>query len=122
MMAVIHIQKTAPAPPAETAATTPTRFPIPTLVAVGYDERLEGGEAVFAAFRSFQCPEHIWKEPDRKKTGSDGEKDAGWDQKQDQERNTDAAASGERDLDEIAPEKVVDGADYLNDHNISSFL
>ena len=33
----------------------------------GYDERLEGGEAVFAAFRSFQCPEHIRKEPDRKK-------------------------------------------------------
>ena len=34
MIAVIHIQNTAPAPPAETAATTPTRFPIPTLVAV----------------------------------------------------------------------------------------
>ena len=30
-----HIQNTAPAPPAETAATTPTRFPIPTRVAVG---------------------------------------------------------------------------------------
>ena len=29
-----HIQKTAPAPPAEMAATTPTRFPIPTRVAV----------------------------------------------------------------------------------------
>ena len=29
-----HIQNTAPAPPAEIAATTPTRFPIPTLVAV----------------------------------------------------------------------------------------
>ena len=34
MMAVIHIQNTAPAPPAETAATTPTRLPMPTLVAV----------------------------------------------------------------------------------------
>ena len=32
--AVTHIQNTAPAPPAETAATTPTRFPIPTRVAV----------------------------------------------------------------------------------------
>ena len=32
--AVIHIQKTAPAPPAEIAATTPTRLPIPTRVAV----------------------------------------------------------------------------------------
>ena len=32
--AVSHIQKTAPAPPAEIAATTPTRFPIPTRVAV----------------------------------------------------------------------------------------
>ena len=32
--AVTHIQNTAPAPPAEIAATTPTRFPIPTLVAV----------------------------------------------------------------------------------------
>ena len=31
---MIHIQKTAPAPPAEMAATTPTRFPIPTRVAV----------------------------------------------------------------------------------------
>ena len=87
----------------------------------GYDERLEGGEAVFVAFRSFQRPEHIRKEPDRKKTGPDGKKDTGRDQKQDQKRNTDAAASGKRDLDEIAPEKVVDGADYLNDHNISSF-
>ena len=34
MSAVTHIQKTAPAPPAEIAATTPTRFPIPTRVAV----------------------------------------------------------------------------------------
>ena len=32
--AVTHIQNTAPAPPAEIAATTPTRFPMPTLVAV----------------------------------------------------------------------------------------
>ena len=32
--AVTHIQKTAPAPPAEIAATTPTRLPIPTRVAV----------------------------------------------------------------------------------------
>ena len=32
--AVIHIQNTAPAPPIERAATTPTRFPIPTRVAV----------------------------------------------------------------------------------------
>ncbi len=32
--AITHIQKTAPAPPAEMAATTPTRFPIPTRVAV----------------------------------------------------------------------------------------
>ena len=32
--AVTHIQNTAPAPPADTAATTPTRFPIPTRVAV----------------------------------------------------------------------------------------
>jgi len=32
--AVTHIQKTAPAPPAETAATTPTRLPMPTRVAV----------------------------------------------------------------------------------------
>ena len=32
--AVTHIQKTAPAPPADTAATTPTRLPIPTRVAV----------------------------------------------------------------------------------------
>ena len=34
IIAVTHIQKTAPAPPAEIAATTPTRFPIPTRVAV----------------------------------------------------------------------------------------
>ena len=33
-MAVTHIQNTAPAPPAETAATTPTRLPMPTRVAV----------------------------------------------------------------------------------------
>ena len=32
--AEIHIQNTAPALPAEMAATTPTRFPIPTRVAV----------------------------------------------------------------------------------------
>lgn len=32
--AVTHIQNTAPAPPAEMAATTPTRFPMPTRVAV----------------------------------------------------------------------------------------
>ena len=32
--AVTHIQNTAPAPPAETAATTPTKLPMPTLVAV----------------------------------------------------------------------------------------
>ena len=32
--AVTHIQNTAPAPPAEIAATTPTRFPMPTRVAV----------------------------------------------------------------------------------------
>lgn len=32
--AVTHIQNTAPAPPADTAATTPTRFPMPTRVAV----------------------------------------------------------------------------------------
>ena len=34
MMAVTHIQNTAPAPPAEMAATTPTRLPMPTRVAV----------------------------------------------------------------------------------------
>ena len=34
MIAVTHIQKTAPAPPAEIAATTPTRLPMPTRVAV----------------------------------------------------------------------------------------
>ena len=34
MIAKIHIQNTAPAPPAEIAATTPTRFPMPTRVAV----------------------------------------------------------------------------------------
>ena len=32
--AVTHIQNTAPAPPADTAATTPTRLPMPTRVAV----------------------------------------------------------------------------------------
>ena len=32
--AVTHIQNTAPAPPAEIAATTPTRLPMPTRVAV----------------------------------------------------------------------------------------
>ena len=32
--AVTHIQNTAPGPPAEIAATTPTMLPIPTLVAV----------------------------------------------------------------------------------------
>ena len=31
---MIHIQNKAPAPPAEIAATTPTKFPIPTRVAV----------------------------------------------------------------------------------------
>ena len=34
MRAVIHIQNTAPAPPAEMAATTPIRLPMPTRVAV----------------------------------------------------------------------------------------
>ena len=34
MRAVTHIQNTAPAPPAEMAATTPIRLPIPTRVAV----------------------------------------------------------------------------------------
>ena len=34
MIAVIHIQNTAPAPPTETAATTPTMLPMPTRVAV----------------------------------------------------------------------------------------
>ena len=43
--AVTHIQKTAQAPPADTAATTPVKFPIPTRVAVDTinvckDERL----------------------------------------------------------------------------------
>ena len=33
-MAISHIQNTAPAPPAEMAATTPTRLPMPTRVAV----------------------------------------------------------------------------------------
>ena len=32
--AVTHIQNTAPAPPMETAATTPTMLPMPTRVAV----------------------------------------------------------------------------------------
>ena len=32
--AVTHIQNTAPAPPTDTAATTPTRLPMPTRVAV----------------------------------------------------------------------------------------
>ena len=32
--AITHIQNTAPAPPAEMAATTPTRFPMPTRQAV----------------------------------------------------------------------------------------
>ena len=32
--AITHIQKTAPAPPAEMAATTPTRLPMPTRQAV----------------------------------------------------------------------------------------
>ena len=34
MRAVTHIQNTAPAPPAEMAATTPIRLPMPTRVAV----------------------------------------------------------------------------------------
>ena len=34
MRAISHIQNTAPAPPAEMAATTPMRFPMPTRVAV----------------------------------------------------------------------------------------
>ena len=34
IIAAIHIQKIAPGPPKDTAATTPAKFPIPTLEAV----------------------------------------------------------------------------------------
>ena len=59
--AVIHIQKIAPAPPRDTAATTPTRFPMPTRVAVEMmrvwrEERLSG--VSFFSFRAFIMSEN----------------------------------------------------------------
>ena len=53
MTAVSHIQNTAPAPPAEIAATTPTRFPMPTRVAVEtIRDWREESEPPFAPFFS----------------------------------------------------------------------
>ncbi len=50
MMAVTHIQNTAPAPPAEMAATTPTRLPMPTRVAVDTINVCKTDRALFFSF------------------------------------------------------------------------
>ena len=65
--AVTHIQNTAPAPPAEIAATTPTRFPMPTLVAVRDDQRLKCGKTVLCFLFAISAFYHIREKPDRQK-------------------------------------------------------
>ena len=95
--AVTHIQNTAPAPPAEMAATTPTRFPMPTRVAVAMIRSgsrkwsFSGKRSVFP--RSLQ---HFGEETHRKKAGARRKKDPGGDQQKYQERQTQRAAAGQR--------------------------
>ena len=47
---MIHIQNTAPAPPADIAATTPVRFPIPTRVAVDTIKVCKEERLLFSSF------------------------------------------------------------------------
>ena len=75
------------------------------------DESLEGGKTVFAVLFLRKSFQHIRKKPDGKKMGPDGEKNSRGNQKQDQKRDAETAAAGERNPDEIAPEKLVDGID-----------
>ena len=89
--AVTHIQNTAPAPPAEMAATTPTRFPMPTRVAV----------AMIRVWKPEM--EFFGEETHRKKAGARRKKDPGGDQQKYQERQTQRAAAGQRDRNQIAP-------------------
>ena len=62
--ATIHIQKTDPGPPTETAATTPARFPTPTLEAVliqkAWNELIPSlFFFVFSVMRDIICPNNL---------------------------------------------------------------
>ena len=77
----------------------------------GNDQRLEGGKAVPALLFLAHGGDHIPEQPHRQKTGAAGEPDARREQQHHHEGNADAAA--QRDGEQVAPQKAIDGFDKI---------
>lgn len=108
--AVTHIQNNAPAPPAERAATIPTRFPIPTRVAVDTISAWSAGErATFVSgFGLFQQrAQHIRKHSDLQEPRPDSTEDTGRDEQKNQKRQVDGCSARKRQMNPVTPEEIV---------------
>ena len=70
----------------------------------------------FFIFLFRQGTDHVREQTDRKKTCPDRKIDAGWDQQKNQKGDSETAAARERNRKKIAPEKVVDCGDEIDNH------
>ena len=107
--AVTHIQNNAPAPPAERAATIPTRFPIPTRVAVdtisAWSAEREPPLCPVSAFSS--SAQHIRKHSDLQEPRPDSTEDTGRDEQKNQKRQVDDCSARKRQMNPVTPEEIV---------------
>ena len=82
----------------------------------GNDQCLKRRKAAFFIFLFRQGTDHVRKQTDGKKTCPDRKIDAGWDQQKNQKGDSETAAARERNRKKIAPEKVVDCGDEIDNH------
>ena len=82
----------------------------------GNDQCLKRRKAAFFFFLFRQGTDHVREQTDGKKTCPDRKIDAGWDQQKNQKGDSETAAARERNRKKIAPEKVVDCGDEIDNH------
>ena len=82
----------------------------------GNDQCLKRRKAAFFIFLFRQGTDHVREQTDGKKTCPDRKIDAGWDQQKNQKGDSETAAARERNRKKIAPEKVVDCGDEIDNH------